>query len=519
MKIGTWNVTTLKNVYRIDILTDEFRRLELDLLGVSETHIPGVGSMKLGDIEFVYSGRKDGVHRQGVGLMMNKEAAKSCLGWEGINNRILIAHFMTKKFRVSVIVVYAPIEPIDGNTSDSDEFYLQLQEQIDRVPGRNMVFLLGDFNAQVGRNRDRWYPSLGNFGVGKENSNGYRLLQFCRYNNLVITITVFGHKMAHKLTWYSRDGKKANLIDYVIVNRRLAGSIQDTRVYRSAVIDVKSKDHHLVVFKVNLKLKFRKSNSLPESYDVGRLQDENLRKKIQEQLSTGLEGLKFDNVEDGWNNFRKTICEVADGVLGKSAKTATRNISEKALGLIESRRGLNKNYLSDRSYENKRNVKKAEKALKYELRRCEMEAMDKIAEDLEDAARRHNSKILYWHVNKLKGSSRSGLVPVKDRNGATISDKEKVKARWVEHFENVLNRDTVAGKDIDENEKVCDTLDVKEGLFSEEELATVLEGLKNNKAPGADSMINEFLKYGGSEVRNKLLKIMNMIFEKRGGTQ
>ena len=78
---------------------------------------------------------------------------------------------------------------------------------------------------------------------------------------------------------------------------------------------------------------------------------------------------------------------------------------------------------------------------------------------------------------------------------ATISDKERVKARWVEHLENVLNQDTVAGIDIDENEKVCDTLDVKE------ELATVLQGLKNNKAPGADSVINEFLKYSGSEVK------------------
>ena len=36
----------------------------------------------------------------------------------------------------------------------------------------------------------------------------------------------------------------------------------------------------------------------------------------------------------------------------------------------------------------------------------------------------------------------------------------------------MLNRDTVAGKDIEENEKVCDTLDVKEDLFCEEELAT-----------------------------------------------
>jgi hypothetical protein len=72
--------------------------------------------------------------------------------------------------------------------------------------------------------------------------------------------------------------------------------------------------------------------------------------------------------------------------------------------LIDRRRGLYKNYLSVRSYENKRNVKKVEKALKYELRRCEVQVMDKIAEDLEYAGRRHNSKILYWHVNKLRGS-------------------------------------------------------------------------------------------------------------------
>ena len=54
---------------------------------------------------------------------------------------------------------------------------------------------------------------------------------------------------------------------------------------------------------------------------------------------------------------------------------------------------------------------------------------------------------------------------------------------------------------------------MKEDLFCEDELATVLKGLKNNKAPGADSVVNEFLKYGCSEVRNKLLKIMNMIFK------
>ena len=65
--------------------------------------------------------------------MMNKEAPKSCLGWENINNRILIAHFMTNKFRMSVIVVYVPVEPTNGDTIDSHQIYLQLLEQIDKV--------------------------------------------------------------------------------------------------------------------------------------------------------------------------------------------------------------------------------------------------------------------------------------------------------------------------------------------------------------------------------------------------
>ena len=104
--------------------------------------------------------------------------------------------------------------------------------------------------------------------MGKENSN---VPECCSF---VGTNIKFGCKMARKLTLCSRDGNYANLIDYFVVNGRLAGSTQDTRVYRSAAIDVKSKDHHLVMSRVNLKLKFRKGNFLPGSYDAGRFQGE-----------------------------------------------------------------------------------------------------------------------------------------------------------------------------------------------------------------------------------------------------
>jgi len=83
-----------------------------------------------------------------------------------------------------------------------------------------------------------------------------------------------------------------------------------------------------------------------------------------------------------------------------------------------------------------------EKTFKYELRSCEVVSKGKIVEDREDAARQHNTKILCWYVNKLRGSSQSGFVPVKDRNGATL---RKPLKRYVKQFENEVNRDRVTG--------------------------------------------------------------------------
>ena len=83
-----------------------------------------------------------------------------------------------------------------------------------------------------------------------------------------------------------------------------------------------------------------------------------------------------------------------------------------------------------------------------------MEAMDKMAGDLEDAARRHNSRILYWHTNKLRGSRQSGFIPVEKRNSATISNIGRIKEKFPGYFEDVLNSDKATRKDIEDNEKV-----------------------------------------------------------------
>ena len=93
--------------------------------------------MELGDITFIYSGKKDGVQRQGVGLIVNKKVAKSCLGWKGIKNGILVSDFMTNKFRVSVIVVYAHVlaktgsEDIKSRIAKAQGVFSQLKKSLE----------------------------------------------------------------------------------------------------------------------------------------------------------------------------------------------------------------------------------------------------------------------------------------------------------------------------------------------------------------------------------------------------
>lgn len=56
----------------------------------------------------------------------------------------------------------------------------------EEFPGNNTVLIiLRDLNTQASTKRELWYPTLHRFGARKENSNGNRLLQFCRWNNLV----------------------------------------------------------------------------------------------------------------------------------------------------------------------------------------------------------------------------------------------------------------------------------------------------------------------------------------------
>ena len=72
-EIGTWNVQSLYTGGKIQNVVKEMIRLDVKIMGISETHWPSTGSCQIQEHMVYYSGNENPTHRKGVGIMATKE--------------------------------------------------------------------------------------------------------------------------------------------------------------------------------------------------------------------------------------------------------------------------------------------------------------------------------------------------------------------------------------------------------------------------------------------------------------
>ena len=113
---------------------------------------------------------------------------------------MISVHFQGKPFNIIVIQVYAPTS--NAEEAEVERFYEDLQDLIELTPKKDVLFIIGDWNAKVGSQET---PGVtGKFGLGVRNKAGRRLIEFCQENALVIANTFF--KQHRRLyTWTSPD--------------------------------------------------------------------------------------------------------------------------------------------------------------------------------------------------------------------------------------------------------------------------------------------------------------------------
>ena len=144
-------------------------RVSVGILGISELKWTGMGEFNSDDHYIYYCGQES-LRRNGAAIMVNKRVQNAVLGCNLKNDRMIFVHFRGKPFNITVIQVYAPT----SNTEEAEveQFYEDLQDLLELTPQKDVLFIIGDWNAKVGSQET---PEVtGKFGFGVQNETGQR---------------------------------------------------------------------------------------------------------------------------------------------------------------------------------------------------------------------------------------------------------------------------------------------------------------------------------------------------------
>ena len=113
---------------------------------------------------------------------------------------MISVHFQGKPFSITVIQVYAPTT----NAEESEVEWLY-EDLLELTPKEDILFIIGDWNAEVGSQET--LGVTGKFDLGVQNEAGQRLTEFCQENVLVIANILFQQHKRRPYTWTSPDGQ------------------------------------------------------------------------------------------------------------------------------------------------------------------------------------------------------------------------------------------------------------------------------------------------------------------------
>ena len=120
--------------------------------------------------------------------------------------------FQGKPLNITIIQVYAPTR--NAEEAEVERFYEDLQDLLELTPKKDVLFIIGNWNAKLGIQET---PGVtGKFCIGTWNETGQRLIEFCQENTLVIANTLLQYHKRRLHTWTSPDGQHRNQIDYIL---------------------------------------------------------------------------------------------------------------------------------------------------------------------------------------------------------------------------------------------------------------------------------------------------------------
>ncbi|XP_056647266.1 craniofacial development protein 2-like [Diorhabda sublineata] len=206
VRLGSWNITSWSNKdYKVVV---EIEKNKIDFCALSETKKKGNGSQRYQNYILFYSGVDKNLRAPGgVGLLVNKKFEKDIKEVQYISHSIIQITVELANERTHLLSIYAP--DVSKLKEEREAFFDALQAMLDKIPSKDKVFIMGDFNSRIG---NTVIPGImHSFNEGAVNDNGDILIDVCALNELRINNTYFDHKEQQKYTFANTRSQKSTI--------------------------------------------------------------------------------------------------------------------------------------------------------------------------------------------------------------------------------------------------------------------------------------------------------------------
>ena len=498
LKIGIWNVRTMYEAGKLENCTKEMREHKVDILGAAEVRWLDSGEFSKGDYVMYFSGGKK--HRNGVGVLMAKRIAKAVQGYWPISERVIMIKPEAKPFDLVIVQVYAPTS--EYSEEELEDFYEDVQKAINQTKSTDIVYIIGDMNAKIGKGKEE--QTVGHYGLGERNERGDRMVQFCKENELVVTNTFFKQHPRRVYAWQSPGDMYRNQIDYIMIKQRYKNSIKNVQTYPGA--DVNS-DHCLLVAKMKLRLKIPKKSTRKMQVDLNALKEEETRKAYAVEVKNRYNILRNEEmeqlpeeseIEQEWRCIKQSIKQAAEEVLPpRKNKKSKEWMTEEILDMMEERKRQNE----------KTEYNKIDKKIKAQCKKEKDKWYNQMCEEIERLENKHDMNRMHQAVKELTDRKKeiktnSGCVRAKD--GTLLFEREKVAERWTEYI-----------RELYDDENRGDPVELEDTGGPDiliEEVKAAIKHLKNGKAAGIDEIKSEHLKALDEDSLEHITQLCNNIY-------
>ena len=130
----------------LEVVKQEMARVNIDILEISKLKWTGMGKFNSDD-HYIYHCGQESLRRNGVAIIVNKRVWNAVLGCNLKNDRKIFVCFQAKPFNLTVIQIYAATS--NAEEADVEQFYEDLQDLLELTLKKDVLFIIGDWNAKA----------------------------------------------------------------------------------------------------------------------------------------------------------------------------------------------------------------------------------------------------------------------------------------------------------------------------------------------------------------------------------